>query len=445
MTVSPFVLTQGIALNSFLSNSNSNTNSPIKHLIVIMKENHSFDNYFGEYPGVKGGLNSTICERLVISDPQRGCVKPFELTAKSRVPSTLDHFFGAAYTDWNHGKMNNFIAGEKLDKYTMGYYTNATIPNYWKYANNYVLADNFYSSIFGWSLPNHWLAISGNTPGCAVVATCANSRLHGSSYLMDAQGIPTIADLLINSSVSWKYYDYAMGTNYTKAVQIAEGARGCSAHSACNLWNPFAAQKRSYSAIYSQHYVSNIQIFSDLKQGNLPAVSYVIPSYEVSEHPSHSVTIGMEWTTDIVNAVMNSRYWNSSAIIISWDDYGGFYDSIAPPKLANSNECINLPANVKILNPDCYLGFRVPTIIISPYAKHGFLDNTQYSFESILKFIEWNWNLSPLDARDADAHNLLTAFNFKSQIPNPPTVIPMSASLSQYLIQIGNATGPDAD
>jgi phospholipase C len=161
--------------------------------------------------------------------------------------------------------------------------------------------------------------------------------------------------------------------------------------------------------------------------------------------PPASVILGMDWTTSIINAVMQSPYWNSTAIVITWDDYGGFYDVMAPPELNPSikADCIAI-YNSKILNPDCYLGFRVPALIISPYSKQGYIDNTQYSFESILRFIEWNWGLPYIGPRDEYANNINNAFNF-SQTPKPPYVIPMSASETAYVISQAVATAPDTD
>ncbi len=430
--------------NEFALRSTDATSSPIQHLIVIMKENHSFDNYFGTYPHVKGSINPRKC----IPEKNKVCVKPFEL--KPSQDPVMSHSFDAAYADWDSGKMNNFVVGEnvtgKPHKWTFGYYNNDTLSNYWLYAKNYVLADNFFSSIFGASLANHWLAVAGDTPACST--NCSNIVKNLPAYLQESNGIPTIGDVLVNSSVSWTYYDFPLGNNYSLAIQNAYqyGCIGTKVEPvACNLWNPFSAQNRSYTGLYSPHFVANAQIFSDLSNGTLPSVSYVIPDGKVSEHPSQNITLGMDWTSSIVNAVMQSQYWNSTAIVISWDDFGGFYDAVAPPKLANSSECIRI-ANQTVLNPDCYLGFRVPTIIISPYAKHAYIDNTQYSFESILSFIDWNWNLPYFDARVQYANNLTNAFNFTHTL-NRPTIIPMTNAYTNYLIQIGNntASSPDVD
>jgi phospholipase C len=145
-----------------------------------------------------------------------------------------------------------------------------------------------------------------------------------------------------------------------------------------------------------------------LKSGSFPQVSWVIPSGPLSEHPPASITLGMNWVKSVIDAIMSSPYWDSTAIILTWDDYGGFYDHVPPPQI------------------DKYgLGFRMPALIISPYVKHGYVDHTQYQFESILKFIEWRFNIPALTFRDLHANNLLNAFDF-SQKADPPYIVPLS-------------------
>jgi len=147
-----------------------------------------------------------------------------------------------------------------------------------------------------------------------------------------------------------------------------------------------------------------------LKNNQLPQVSCVIPTFYLSEHPSASVKDGQIWTTQVIDSIMNSSSWNSTAIILTWDDYGGFYDHVAPPNTGQYGA-----------------GARVPAIIISSYAKQGFVDHTQYEFESTLKFIEWRFNLPSLTSRDASANNLLNAFNF-TQNPLAPTPIHLNSN-----------------
>jgi len=221
-------------------------------------------------------------------------------------------------------------------------------------------------------------------------------------YLEESNLTKTVADLFMNNThnITWKYYDHLVRAgNYKAAV---------SSGRAFEYWNPFSAKGSTYTASYSPHFVNRGQIFTELKTGSFPEVSWVIPSFPISEHAPANITTGMNWVKQVLNAIMSSPYWNSTAIILTWDDYGGFYDHVPPPQI------------------DKYgLGFRMPTLIISPYAKPGYIDHTQYQFESMLKFIEWRFNLQPLTERDLHANDLLNAFNF-NQNPNPPHIVPLT-------------------
>ena len=402
-------------------------NNPIEHIVVILQENRSFDHYFGTYPGANG-IPKDVCMPLHPKYPEDGCVKPFLST--SDISHDMPHTFHSSEVAYNEDKMNGFMAGEKNFN-TMSYYNNKTIPYYWDLAKHYVLADNFFSSALSYSLSNHWYAIAGQAPTTSIydALKAANATIlpglnstnevrtlnpNGThyglektkgndvdlEYLEEANRTKTVADLFENSSsVSWKYYDRPLDSSYKKAIQSG---------SAYDYWNPFAAKGSSYSDDYHSHFVNRSEIFSDLKTGKFPQVSWVIPSIHISEHPPASIKKGMIWVTSVVNAIMNSKYWNNTAIIITWDEYGGFYDHVAPPKEDKFG-----------------LSFRVPALIISPYSKPGYIDHTLYSFESMLKFIEWRFGLSSLTYRDANANNLLNAFDF-SQNPNPPHFIPLS-------------------
>jgi len=366
-------------------------NNPIKHIVVIMQENHSFDNYFGTYPGANG-IPADICMPLNPSNSAKGCIHPFS-TANATI-NDMPHGYFDALKDYDNGKMDGFIVGEKNDNHTMSYYDNKTIPYYWYFAKHYVLADEFFTSVLGWSLPNHWYAIAGKSPEVAV-----SGNVYSLKYLQEANDTETIGDLLVNTSASWKYYDSALHETYGTAVKRGD---------VFNYWNPFDAKGNRYSQLYDSHFVDRKEIFRDLANGSLPQVAWIVPSIALSEHPPKNVTEGMIWTTDIVDSIMNSKYWNNTAIIIFWDDYGGFYDHVAPTKI------------------DQYgLGFRVPAIIISPYAKEGYVDHTQYQLESILKFIEWRFDLPSLTPRDTNATNMLNAFDFNQQ-PRAPEPIPLS-------------------
>jgi len=231
-----------------------------------------------------------------------------------------------------------------------------------------------------------------------------------------------MADELTAHGISWKYYDTPVLPNQTLAKAIISGK-------AFDYWNPLDAKNSTYTnSVYREDVVAREQIFWDIDNGTLPQVSWVIPSAPISDHPPANITLGMWWITDVVNAVMKSKYWQSSVIIVLWDDYGGFFGTVSPPTV------------------DSYgLSFRVPALIISPYAKAGYLDHTVYDFESTLKFIEWRFNLPPLGVRDASANNLLNAFDF-SQKPLPPDIIPLTSqqlSAIQPYIMLGSSSEPN--
>lgn len=346
--------------------------SPINHIIIIFQENRTFDHYFGTYPGANG-LPANIS--LPITKGSNITVKPFHLN-KLCTPD-MHHDTPAASVAYDGGKMDGFVYGEN-SSVTMGYYVNSDIPYYWNYAQNYVLMDNFYSSQMGASLTNHLYIISGQCGkiGCVL-------RTFNFSVIMDE---------LDAKGISWKYY--------------TGNSTGCHVAS---LWNPLPNfQSFITNQSRMQNLVPNSQFLTDLANNNLPSVSWVMPTPAISEHAPYKVTTGENYVAHLVNAVMNSTYWNSCAIFITWDDYGGWYDHVAPPQIDKFG-----------------LGFRVPCLVISPYARQGFIDHTQSEFCSILKFIEVRYDLSPLTQRDATTSNMLEAFNFwqplrkSSIIPNP--------------------------
>ena len=391
-------------------NSNDNNNNPIKHIVIIMQENHSFDNYFGTYPGVNGIPKNVCMPRDPDHPNHHDCVKPF-LSANVTPPDMI-HEYHESHIAYDNGKMDGFMQGEHQNNSTMSYYDNKTIPYYWDLAKHYVLADNFFSSVLSYSLPNHWYAIAGQAPTVSIYHgipqstkdASPNQKQDQKEYLRESNIINTIAESFMNhtnNGITWKYYYHKINVDGDYRNATING-------DAYDFWNPLAAKPSSYTEKYAPHFVRREQIFSDLKNGSLPQVSWVMPSDKLSEHPPNNMTVGMDWVVNVVNSIMNSQYWNSTAIIVTWDEYGGFYDHVAPPQI------------------DKYgLGFRVPAIIISPYAKAGYIDHTQYSFESMLKFIEWRFNILPFTYRDAHANNLLNAFDF-SQKPRPPHIIPLS-------------------
>jgi len=380
-----------------------------------MQENRTFDNYFWTYPG-QVGYQPSLCMPLDPLQPSEGCLKPKPATS-TKLKGDLPHDWASSLVSYDNGSMNGFLEATKQNPDVMKYYGNKTLPYLWDYAEHYVLADQFFSSVKSYSQPNHWYMIAGTSPQVSPSqgkaeeekscydATTKQLTMSTCAYINEAQEIPTMADELTANGISWKYYDQPIPRDAT----LAKAIKGCAGCNPWNYWNPLDAKNSSYTnPAYSDNIVARKQLFSDLSHGTLPQVSWVIPSAQISDHPPANVKLGMWWIADIVDSVMKSKYWDSTAIFVLWDDYGGFFDTVAPPSV------------------DGYgLSFRVPALIISPYAKSGYLDHTVYSFESTLKFIEWRFGLPSLTARDATANNPLNAFDFGQQ-PNAPLVIPLT-------------------
>jgi phospholipase C len=262
---------------------------------------------------------------------------------------------------------------------TMGYYDSRDIPYYWDYASKFVLMDNFFSSMMGPSLPNHLFLIAGQS-----------GNLTNDSFPASSLNFPTIMDELDNHSVSWKYYSDTPGTFTTPTV-----------------YDPLPAfESFNTNASRMQHLAPHAAFLTDLKNRSLSNVTWVMPKTGQTEEAPENITVGGLFVVSEINAVMQSPYWNSTAIFVTWDDWGGFYDHVAPPQVDSLG-----------------LGFRVPCLVISPYAKERFVDHTQGEFSSILKFIETDYSLPPLTARDAATSNMLEAFDF-SQTPGRHSPFP---------------------
>lgn len=419
------------------STLNETPKSPITHVIVIFQENRAFDNYFGTYPGADG-LNLSTCIPVNLTNASQGCVTPFELTA----PSTIDlpHQYNSTQEVINNGSMNGFIQSAGGCEMPMGYYTNATIPYLWAYAEHYTLADHTFSSFEGWSIPAHWAMIAALAPFIGFFSKISNQSNYTvkTEYTQEADSIPTITQLMSNSNsnVTWKYYD--------TYIPVGEYQRSFNNGSIIDLWDPFKALSSSYTANESQHFVIRGKIYDDINQGTLPNVSWVIPSPPISDHAPANVTWGMWWIASIVNYVGESRYWNNTVIIVTWDDYGGWYDGVDPPQINSSTNITGTEAKGA--------GLRVPMLIISPYSRPGYVDHTVYTFSSIMKYIEQNFGLPALNVRDRTANSIIGALNY-SQAPLPPLIEPENLTQQNIvntwaysptgpLNPVANVTGP---
>ncbi len=342
----------------------------VEHILFVIQENHTYDNYFGTYPRGEGFPQGHTVP-LGPGHPQ--ATAPFHFS----FPLTHDigHRYEQCRAAMNEGKMDGFVSAEGTVD-TLGYYDRADLPNYWAYADRFTLCDRFFSSLAGPSLPNHLYTVAAQSGG--VVRNMKDPPAQGFNF-------PTMVDLLGNSRISWKYYE------------------GSPSPQAFHLWNPlpgFPSIKQDRELM--SHLVSNVEYFRDLRDGTLPQVAWLIPSMAESEHPPVNLQVGMWYVTTLANALMKSPYWENTVMVVTWDDYGGFYDHVPPPQV-----------------DDYGFGPRVPTLVISPHARPGHIDHTVYDFTSVLKYIEERFELSSLTARDRDANSLSHALSVARPAPEP--------------------------
>jgi len=395
---------------------NATAASKIKHVFVLMQENHTFDNYFGTFPGADG-LRNLCGVPTNPQDPASPLVRPFHLT-QLRTPD-LHHGEVTSRAAFDHGKMDGFIKAQLArnlpGRLALGYYDGHDLPSYWELARQYVLADRFFSSAQGGSSINHqyWVA----------------ARSSGQADSIPKTGIDllTIFDRLDAAQVGWKFYvkNYAPELNFRN--KLPNDPRDAQL-----AWVPLLTMPRFIDdPAKKARLVDLADLYTDLVKGNAPAVSYIIQG-GTSEHPPGHIVNGEIATVSIISAIMRSPLWESSAIILTWDDWGGWYDHVAPPQI----------------DRDGY-GFRVPALIISPYARPGLVFHETADFTSILKFIERLHGLAPLTTRDEQANDLMNAFDFlqPARQPATPTGRPVNAVLTRHglsadrLTQIYGAVG----
>jgi len=367
------------------------TRTPIKHFIVMMQENHTFDNYFGTYPGADG---FPIGAKMPVDPdhPEAGYVKPWHLGTSTI--SDLSHNTATFIEQYNEGKMDGFVSAlnnrNQDGKLAMGYYDDRDIPYYWNLADHYVLLDRFFSSAKDGSFSNHMYWVAGTT------------AIRSNDLVTGLAGVPTIFDRLESAEISWKFYIQ----NYDPTITYRNlGTAGNRASQV--VWVPLLNVDRFLDdPKLSSHLVDLNQYFEDLRSGNLPAVAYIVPS-GASEHPPQYPATGMRFVRNLIQELMRSEYWDSSAFLLLYDDWGGWYDHVPPPQVDEFG-----------------YGPRVPALLVSSYAREGYIESTELDFTSCLKFIEYNWNISPLANRDAQANNFLTAFDFE-QIPRQAEFLPL--------------------
>jgi phospholipase C len=372
--------------------------SPIKHLVVLMQENHTFDNYFGTYPGADG-LPAGIKMPVDPKNPATGFITPWHI-GNSTI-TDLSHNAPTFLEQFDKGKMDGFVSAlnnrNQDGRIAMGYYNGQDIPYYWNLAKNYVLFDHFFSSAKDGSFANHMFWVTASMP----------EAKRGQQLSTILAGTPTIFDRLQAAGVSWKFYVENYDPKITYRDQANHGNRESQV-----IWVPLLNFDRFIdNPNLASHIVDLSQYYLDLQQGTLPAVAYIVPS-GASEHPPQSPSSGERSVQNLVQELMRSSSWSSSAFLLLYDDWGGWYDHVVPPQV-----------------DELGYGARVPALLISPFAKKGYIDSTQLDFTSVLKFIEANWNVLPLTARDASANNFLTAFDF-SLAPRLPVFLSASVEVA---------------
>ncbi len=387
----------------------------IKHIVFLVKENRTFDTLFGTYPGADGATTGTTCEG-----------KTVPLARASDASPGAAHSFTDGITAIDGGKMDCFNAltdGHALQGYVQ--YHRDQIPSYWSYAQHFTLADEFFSSIYGPTLVEHLAVVAAGTDRFVdnerppqigsgrgggycddplerlssfekLTPTQQQDAFHleevpdtaalKSKYWTErwpCVDFKTLPDELQRNGLSWKYY-----TSPEPFFDIMRMIRHVRFGP---MWN---------------NVVSESTFVPDVQNGRLPAVSWLIPPIAESDHPGYNgLCPGENWTVETLNAIMQSPQWKSTVVVLTWDDFGGFYDHVPPPHV------------------DLYgLGPRVPAIVISPWSKPGYIDSQTMEFASVLKLIETVFRLPPLTERDASANDMLDAFDFK-QPPNPPLVL----------------------
>ena len=372
----------------------------IQHIVIIMQENRSFDSYFGTFPGADGIPMKDGVPTICVPDPADGaCVKPYHDSAD--VNHGGPHGSKPAVADMDGGKMDGFIAqAENLGRHcidphdpncassaktdVLGYHDDREIPNYWTYARDFVLQDRMFEPNASWSLPEHLFMVSEWSAHCSRAGdpmSCVSE--------IETPGLPPdfaatarphrpkpdyawtdLTYLLHAHGVSWAYYIFS-GSEPDCEDDEAYCVQKRLRPNTPGIWNPLPY----FDTVREDGELGDIQdlqrFYAAAAAGTLPAVSWICPNGWYSEHPPSRVSDGQKYVTGLINAIMKSPDWSSTAIFLAWDDWGGFYDHVAPP----------------VIDQNGY-GLRVPGLVISPYARRDFIDHQTLSFDAYAKFIE---------------------------------------------------------
>lgn len=407
----------------------------IEHVVIVVQENRSFDDFFATFPGADGATQGLM-------KTNKGDV--YVPLQESRLEfDNLGHEHFSFLLEYDKGKMDGFnLVKRELPKgvktkagtYAYRYVDPNDIQPYWTMAKQYVLGDHMFTTQSSSSFTAHQDLIAGGTPvgdgdnvidfpspsawGCNAPPGTVTSLITATGRYLRDRGpfpcfsYPTLRDLLDAKGLSWLYF-----TNTSHAY----------------VWNAFDAIKavRKSPEWQNNMVIPETKIYDTIEKSQLPAVSWVIPDALDSDHPGLHSDSGPSWVASVVNAIGESSYWPSTAIVVVWDDWGGEYDNVPPPQIDGQG-----------------LGMRVPMLLVSAYAREatantpGYISHTQYDFGSILKFIEDNWGLGRLGTSDVGAKSLLDCFDF-SKPPRP--FIPIAAKYSMEYFEKRSPSGLPVD
>ena len=382
--------------------------SKIQHIVFILKENRSFDNFFGTFPGADGATSGVISTGETIRLGH----------SPNPTPRDLGHDWNDTHLAVDNGKMDQFdlVQGGNVnnDFLSMTQFLDSDIPNYWTYAERFVLGDHMFSSIASDSFPQHLYAIAAQSGG---VISNPNALRWG----CDAAPATVVQVMDPSGNVTTKFpcFDFTTTADQLESAGVSWRSYAPTQDQIGYIWSMFNAINHiRNTTLWNNRVVPDAQFYTDAANGALPAVSWVTPDWTVSDHPSRELPVpgapttvsicdGENWTVQHINAIMQGPAWPTTIIVLAWDDFGGFYDHVPPPGVDQFG-----------------LGPRVPLIVLSPYAKEGTVSHTVYESGSVLQLIENRFGLSALSARDGAANSMLDMFDF-SQVPAPPLILPL--------------------
>jgi phospholipase C len=376
-----------IATSVFGANAKAN---PIQHVIVVIQSGHSFDNYFGTRPGVDG-ITAKTCQPPAVGS---ACtVKPYPVSSAQARYGFRDTL-RVTQKAIDGGKMDGFISSQpsaSVGSVVMGYYDRSDLPYYWSLADRFTLFDHFYASSQAGSLPNRLVAVTGTADGVTSNKT-----------LGVGISVPTgtVFDQLNAAKKSWKYY--------------IQGYKGPTAKSEPVVRAPVLDMPSIVKTpANAARVVSTSQYYVDLDKGQLPAVSFVTADSASDERSPQDPAQGEAFVRSLINALMQSSAWKHTALLLTYDDAGGWYDNSAPPAVSGSS-----------------LGPRVPALLISPYARPGFVDHSSFDTASIPGFIDSEFGLSPITPQvDALGTSLTSALDL-AQRPISPVIGPSQSTVA---------------